>query len=519
MIFQTTKAHSGAPSCFPGKESTGFLPLRRHTPLLAAAIAALLAGCTAVGPNYVAPKLSEDTEVPAQWTSRTDVAAPSEAPNTSPAPATTWWTELSDPVLDNLVSQAFQTSPTLEAALARVSQSRSQYAQANASALPSAEANAGAQRAKSDSSGTFNESWLSTNASWEIDLFGAVRRGKEGAQARAEAQQATLADVRVSLSADVTDAYLSYRACQSYVALSEQDVISRQATEKLTAASVKEGFTAPYQAIRSRASVAEAKTQLAATRAYCERQENLLTRLTGIPRPNLMQVLADKPTGLDRLPMPKHFSIAIPSQALTQRPDIRSAERRLAAESADIGLAEADRYPRLTLNGALGYSSNGTGSSGALSFASWSFGPSLSLPIFDAGRRKAAVEIAKSKYEEALADFKAKTRSAIQEVEDALTRYAAANERAENARISASQYQSFFDSVDVRYREGASNLLELEDARRAMLSAQQTLLSVQQERLQAWVALNRATGGAARYEPDAPAPLDSAAIATPVPVN
>ena len=491
---------------------------RSEASWLTIGLVSLLSGCAAVGPNYVAPKLSETAEVPSRWTSRTDVPSPS--PNGEQAPASQWWTELGDPVLDKLVSQAFQTSPTLDAALARVSQSRSQYAQSSASGLPSVDAGAGGQRAKTESSsGAFNESWLSTNASWEIDLFGAVRRGKEGALARSEAQQATLADVRVSLAADVTDAYLSYRACQSYVALSEQDVVSRQATEKLTAASVKEGFTAPYQAIRSRASVAEAKTQLAATRAYCERQENLLTRLTGVARPALMTTLADKPTGLDRLPVPKHFSIAIPSEALTQRPDIRSAERRLAAESADVGLAEANRYPRLTLNGALGYSSGGSSGGGALSFGSWSFGPSLSLPIFDAGRRKAEVEIAKSKYEEALADFKAKTRSAIQEVEDALTRYAAAHERAENARQSASQYQSFFDSVDIRYREGASNLLELEDARRAMLSAQQTLLSVQQERLQAWVALNRATGGAARYEPDAPETKNSAALATPVPVN
>ena len=125
------------------------------------------------------------------------------------------------------------------------------------------------------------------------------------------------------------------------------------------------------------------------------------------------------------------------------------------------------------------------------------------MPIFDGGRRKAAVDVAKARYDEALAEFKAKARSAIQEVEDALTRYAAAHERAENARVSANQYQQFFKTVEIRYSEGASNLLELEDARRSMLDAQQTLLNVMQERLQAWVALNRATGGAALYEPEA----------------
>ncbi len=469
-------------------------------PTLGLCLTLLLAGCAAVGPDYVPPKLS-DAGVPGQWTSGSDMAGSDKAVvNTSPA--FQWWAELDDPLLNQMVTEGFRTSPTLDIAVARVSQARAAYAGTRAAELPAITGDAESERSASDSSGKpSTDSWLSTNASWEIDLFGAVRRGNEGAAARAAAQQATLADVRVSLAADITDAYLSFRACQSNVALSEQDVVSREATEKLTAASVTEGFTAPYQAIRSKASVAEAKTQLASTRAYCARQENLLTRLTGIPRPELMKQLAGKPTGLDRLPVPRHFGVAIPAQSLTQRPDIRAAERKVAAASADIGLAEADRYPRLTLNGSLGYEVEGTGG-GALSFGTWSFGPSLSLPIFDGGRRKANVDIAKARYDEALAEFKAKARNAIQEVEDALTRYAAAHERAENARVSANQYQQFFKTVEIRYREGASNLLELEDARRSMLDAQQTLLNVMQERLQAWVALNRATGGAAQYEPD-----------------
>lgn len=460
-----------------------------------------LSGCAAVGPNYSAPKLSE-TDIPARWTSATDTADGAAATNADTTLPSEWWTELSDPALNQLVTEAFNTSPTLEAAMAKLGQSQSLHAQANAASAPSTGAGATSQRVSGDGtvSSYKQQSWLSMNSSWEVDLFGAVRRGIEGARAREEAQRATLADARVSLSADVTDAYLSYRACQSHLALSEQDVASRVATEKLTAASVEVGFTAPYQGIRSTASVAEARTQLAETKAQCEQLENLLTRLTGIVRPSLMKILADKPTGLDRLPVPKHFSIAIPSQALTRRPDIRAAERSLAAASADIGLAEADRYPRLALNGSLGYSVAGTNGGGSLSFGTWSFGPSVSLPIFDGGRRAAVVELAKSRYEESLANYKSKTRRAIQEVEDALTRYAAAHERAENARVAATQYQRFFDAVDERYREGANNLLELEDARRAMLSAQQTQLGVQQDRLQAWIALNRATGGAAQYK-------------------
>lgn len=476
----------------------------RHVSALSVLV---LVGCAAVGPDYVPPKLS-DRDVPSQWTSHPDTA-----PMTMDAPKEPWWTELSDPALNRLVDDAMVASPTLEAAMARLAQSGAGMKQVNASGLPSVGGSAGGERGNSD--GRYGNAWLSTNASWEIDLFGAVRRGREGAVARVAAQRATLADARLTLSADVTDAYLNYRACQSQLELSDADVKSREATEKTTADSISVGFTAPYQGIRSTASVAEAKTSLAATRARCDQMENLLTRLTGIARPKLMEILAEKPTGIERLPVPKHFSVGVPKEALMHRPDVRSAEKKVAAASADIGLAEADRYPRVTLNGSFGYEVDKSGSSGALSYGTWSLGPSVSLPIFDGGRRKAAVEKAKAQYDESIANFRSTVRNAVQDIEDALTRYAAAHQRAENARKSAEQYEHFYDAVDARYREGASNLLELEDARRSMLGAQQTLLSVQLERLQAWVALNRASGGAAEYEKEQTAaePVEKSSMA------
>lgn len=464
-----------------------------------AALALILAqtGCFVVGPDYT-PLAPPAADVPTQWTSRTPADHPSfpETKTTRPQ----WWEELDDASLDRLVSSALDTSPTLEAALARLRQASLAITHEAAKGKPAVEARADNRQTSTDNGDTDRtRSWLAMDASWEIDLFGAVRRGQEGAIARAAAQQASLADARVSLSADVTLAYLDFRACQSQVTLAEQDIASRAATQRLTADSVREGFMPPYQAIRSAASVAEAKTLLSATRARCEQLENLLTRQTGVARPELAKLLAERPTGLDRLPIPRHLGIRVPANALLQRPDLRVAERRLAAASADIGLAEADRYPRLTLNGAFAYAFSATEGRGVLSLGTWSFGPSLSLPVFDAGRRAASVEIARARYDEAQAGFRSATRLAVQEIEDALTRYAAANERAESAEASARLYRQFFNVIEMRYREGASNLLELEDARRAMLNAEKTLLGVRLERLQAWVALHRATGGNAEY--------------------
>lgn len=138
--------------------------------------------------------------------------------------------------------------------MARLQHRSSVYAQAASAGAASIGGIGSAQRESTDSSGATSNSWFSANASWEIDLFGAVRRAKEGALAREDFQRATLADARVTLSADVTDAYLSHRACQSQLALSQEDVVSREATAKLTTDSIEAGFTAPYQGIRSSAS-------------------------------------------------------------------------------------------------------------------------------------------------------------------------------------------------------------------------------------------------------------------------
>ncbi len=467
----------------------------------------LLGGCMVLGPDYQPPALASG-DVPAAWTS------PAATVDAS-APAAQWWRELSDPVLDELIDHAFRDSPTLEVAMARLREARAASTRAGASAQPGLSGSGAAERGDaSRSDGPSNSGWLSLNSSWELDLFGAVARNREGAAAREAVRLATLADARVSLAADVADAYLAYRACQSELALAEEDIVSREATRKLTEDSVEAGFMAPFESIRSTASVAEARARLASTRADCQQLENLITRLSGLPRPTLSALLADLPTGLNRLPEPRNPDVAIPAKAVMQRPDVRAAERALAAASADIGLAEADRYPRVALNGELGYSSSGSAGGGYVSLGSWSFGPSISLPIFDGGRRKAAVQAARARYDESLAEFRARARDAIQDVENALTRYAAANERADNARKAAQQYQRYFEAVEDRYREGASNLLELEDARRVMLDARQTLLGVQRERLQAWISLNRATGGGAQYEPE-PATQTAASTVKP----
>lgn len=455
-----------------------------------------LGGCSAVGPEYRAPTLS-DADVPTRWASLPAAENP-KASSTLELPE--WWRQLDDATLDSLVEATLASSPTLDAATARLSQARASRLQTESYGYPAANLSATATRSDTSSTGTAPQEQASgsLNVGWELDLAGARTRALEAAAAREEVQVATLSDVRGNLAAELVDGYVAYRACQSALALNKQDLASRVATAKLTAASVEVGLSAPYQGARSAASVAEAQAQRSALSSQCGQLENRLTRITGIPRSELSARLTRSDSGLPTLPAPRAADIHLPVEALALRPDLRAAERALSAASADIGLALADRYPRLSLTGSTGYAAKSSGA-GTVTVGIWSFGPSLTLPLLDGGRRAAAVTAARARYDEAFALYRTRARQAVQEIEDGLTRYAAATERMTAAKEAVLHYERYFRTVTLRYQEGASNLIELEDARRVWLIAEQTLLSVRQEQLQAWVYLHRATGGAARY--------------------
>jgi NodT family efflux transporter outer membrane factor (OMF) lipoprotein len=199
--------------------------------------------------------------------------------------------------------------------------------------------------------------------------------------------------------------------------------------------------------------------------------------------------------GSGRIPAPPDAGAPeVPAQVLSQRPDVSSAECAVAGASADIGVAVASRLPSLTLAGSIGI--NAFRISGqSLTTKSWSFGPSVSLPVFDGGAGAARVETARARYDQALAGYRAKVRQAVQEVEDALVRLDAADRRLDAATVADAQYAKVLEAASARYRLGAGSLLQLEDVRRTTLSASQSLAAVQLERAQAWVALYKAVGG------------------------
>ena len=467
--------------------------------LLLAALSGLTAcaGWPRVGPDYNGPPWVNGqvtTTTPGADSKSTGWQAPLPQGGQS-VDLTRWWQQFNDLALDALIFTSQSASPSIAQAAARIEQARAVAVAADAIAWPSVDATASASRGTL-SFGTdillVNQARVGIQAGWELDLFGRIRREREAATARVEARTDDWHEARVSLAAEVATQYLQFRFCEALVAISLADAQSRAGTAAVTTKAAQAGFQAPAAAALTQASAAEAASRLTAQRAECEIAVKSLVALTGQDEPTVRQWLAATSGGL---PVPKAFEVkAVPAALLSQRPDLAAAERALAAASADIGVAEGDRYPRLSLLGSVAPLGLRTGSfSGSL--LNWSIGPSVSLPIFDAGRRAANVDAAKAAYTAAEVEYRARARQAVREVEEALVRLDSAARRETDARTAARGYQQALEAAQVRWKTGLGSLLELEDARRYALAANSTLVTVRRDRVAAWVALYRALGG------------------------
>lgn len=450
--------------------------------MLSALAATTLAGC-AVGPTYRAPDIASVANAP-QW-----YAAP--VATTGSTSAAEFWQRWSDPSLLALIDGAMKTATSLEQAQARIAQARAGVGLARSATFPNVAGSSSATRSD-QGMGAASVFAGALQAAWEIDLFGANRRGRDAADARLAARERDLIDARTSLAADIATVYANLRVNEALLTGFERDAASRSETERLTQLKTHAGFEAPANAALATAAAAEAKTRVAAQRAENEISVKTLVALTAMAEPDVRAALQPR---FARVTAPPAFIVsAIPAETLARRADLSSLERELAAAIADVGAAEADRYPRISLTGSIGYSATralGNSSDGI----TWGFGPSLTIPLFDAGRRNANVELAKARYAELTATYRATALRAVREVEEALARIDGVNKRDGDQRVALSNYQAFERAAQARLSAGVGSVLELEDARRAVLAAQINVLSLERERATAWISLYRAVGG------------------------
>jgi NodT family efflux transporter outer membrane factor (OMF) lipoprotein len=295
----------------------------------------------------------------------------------------------------------------------------------------------------------------------------------------------------VSLAAEVGGTYVAYRACNRLAQVLTDDTASREQTAKIIGLRTTAGFDAPADARLAQSSAADARQRLIAQRAECDLNIKALVSLTGVTEPQIREQLGRG----ENMPEPARFGVlSVPARLIAQRPDVAATERELAAASEEIGVAQANRLPRISLLGSIGIAGVRLGGNTS-DQSTWSFGPSISLPLFDAGRRKAGVDAAQARYEEAQAGYVQRVRLAVREVEEALVRLDSATRRQADAQAASADYEAFFAATESRFKAGAASVLDLEDARRTQLAARQAFVGVQRERLAAWIALYKALGG------------------------
>ncbi|GLQ98768.1 efflux transporter outer membrane subunit [Dyella mobilis] len=471
--------------------------------VLAAVVA--LPGCT-VGPDYRgAPSVAKAaTQAPSF------VRAPGSGVTSAPAPSR-WWESLNDPQLNALIEAAFAHNPDLAAAQARLRESRAQLQQQRAAEMPTASADAAAIRMREpDLSGLQSSSGSNTSASgtskgrgplqlysagfdasWEVDLFGGTRRAVEAASAQAEAVDADLADTQVSLAAEVAQAYIDLRSQQQRLLLANHSAELEQKTLDLIRQQRERGVVTDSDVERQTTQVENTRATLIPLDEQVTESLDQLAVLTGEAPGSLDQQLS-APAPLPGLPA--SVAVADPAALLQQRPDIRAAERRLAASNAQIGQHEADLFPKVTMLGFIGSNAAHPGHLLDKSAMTWLGVPYLQWDVLDFGRTRGAIRQARAGRDEAVARYTQTVLAALQDANDALSRYG--HQRDSVARLQQIQASAdrSADLMHQRYAAGASSMIDLLDTQRVQFSAQQNLVQGRADLLKDFVSLQKSLG-------------------------
>lgn len=440
-----------------------------------------LGGCASVGPNYQTPA----PMAPAAWHA---AHQPDAATDTS---LERWWQQFGDPQLVALIEQSFRANPDLLAARASLRASRALERAALADGSPAITANASSGASKRGGS-SVSESWVAGfDANWEMDVFGGIRRGIEAAQADSAAAAASVADAHASLAAEVALNYITLRTTQARLQIAERNLASQRETLQLTDWRAQAGLASSVDVEQSRTNMEQTRAQIPSLQTGIASAANRLSVLTGEAPGRLQETLA---AGI--LPeMPTALAVGIPAEVLRQRPDVRAAERSLAAEVARSGVAEAARYPSFRLSGTLALESIAFGALGNGASVVRSLSAGISGVLFDGGRLQAQVDRQDAVRDKSLQNYRSTVLGALEDVENALTALdntrrrrealAAASTAARNANLLAAD----------RYRSGLIDFSTVLETERSLLSTEDSLASAEGERLTALVQLYKALGG------------------------
>ncbi|WP_312163270.1 efflux transporter outer membrane subunit [Phenylobacterium sp.] len=433
--------------------------------LTAPALFALALGACAVGPDYKAP----DT-APAVF-HNADAAA-----FTAAGPEADWWRQFEDPVLDQLVARALSANLDLKVAVARVAEARAIFTdtrldQAPRVGLAGASSQSRQQQPGSGDARVESETYsLGFDAAWELDLFGRVRRGVEAAGAEAGAARAELRDVQVTVAAETARNYFELRGAQARLDVARRNLETQRETVRITQARFDVGGADPIDiesaTARMKATEATIPALIAAERAAAYR----LAVLTG-QRPGALDDLLLAHGGR-AAPFARALPIGEAGDLLRRRPDVQAAERRLAAQTARVGVATADLFPRVRVTGFVGFLAGDLSSLGEAASNAWSVAPAVTWPGLDIGGARARLKAQQAREDASLAIYDRTVLTALEDVENALVRYSQRQAQLKSLTEQAAASRRAAELARVRYREGVLDFLVLLDAERTLLAAE-----------------------------------------------
>jgi len=455
-----------------------------------------LAGCAAVGPDYV----QKDARAPEGYS-----ALETGISTSNPVQAEllrSWWTTFQDPVLDGLMREALAGNLDLRIARARVQQARALSRVSSSGLLPEGGVSGRYDRLRRSESGaeavggsggrTTDFYLAGFDAAWEIDIFGGVRREIEAADADLTASHEALNDTLVTLQGEVARNYLQLRGIQSRLDIARQEVRARHDNVAVTEARAKAGLVSELDAARARGELATAQARI----PFLERSLMAATYRLGVllgQEPESLQAEFRDPPQLPTVPA--NLPAGLPSELLRRRPDIRRAEREVAAATARIGVSTAELFPKFSPTGSFGFSSNRFDELFRDRNNFWSIGPTISWPILNVRRILAGIEVSEAIQQEALARYEKTVLLSLEEVENALVALSREKQRMDALADSVRENDLAVQLAMDRYLAGLQSFLAVTDAQAALYAAEDQLAQSRENRALAFVALYKALGG------------------------
>jgi NodT family efflux transporter outer membrane factor (OMF) lipoprotein len=450
-----------------------------------------LFACKAVGPDYVPPPM----EVPPELTG--EIHNPVSGKPVYPEALANWWSAFDDPVLARLIARALDGGLDIKQALARIDEARARRGLSLAEYYPDLDATGSASRSRS-SSGDIREAFSAGfDTGWEIDVFGGVRRSVAAAEANLEAAEAGFNDICVSLAAETAVNYVEARTLEARLNIARANLAVQSETFELVSFRFEAGLANELSFNQARYQVENTRAGIFALEAALEAAKNRLAVLTGRP-PGAVHALMQDTFEIPKAP--QLYASGIPADFLRRRPDIRKAERDLAAQSERIGVATAGLYPRFTLSGAIGFESGAADDLFNAGSRFWRVGPGVSWKVFDAGAVRRNIEIQSAVENQYLIAYEQSVLNALEEVKNAMTACVQDQLQQESLARAVAAARRAEELAREYYLAGMADFSEVLEAQRSVLNFESQLAQATGAVATDLIQLYKALGGGWKYE-------------------